>query len=74
MNTLPCFYGFFFQTERNFYDPLFTSLGLFLTHYMLVDSSTVICWTGPFFLGLSGLFCFNSIFIENLVANNADPD
>ena len=31
---------------------------------MLVDSSTVICWTSPFvILGLSGLFCrFYSIF------------
>ena len=35
-----------------------------LTHYILVDSSTVICWTGPFvILGSSDLFCcFYSIF------------
>ena len=35
-----------------------------LTHCILVDSSTVICWTSPFvILGVSGLFfCFYSIF------------
>ena len=35
-----------------------------LTHYILVDFSTVICWTSPFvILGMSGLFCnFYSIF------------
>ena len=35
-----------------------TFLGLLLTHYTLVDSSTVIHWTRPFiFLGVLGLFC-----------------
>ena len=35
-----------------------------LAHFILVDSSTVICWTSPFvILGVSGLFCrFYSIF------------
>ena len=35
-----------------------------LTHYVLVDSSTVICWISSLLiLGLSGLFChFYSIF------------
>ena len=35
-----------------------------LTHCILVDSSTVICWTSPFvILGVSDLFCcFYSIF------------
>ena len=35
-----------------------------LTHCILVDSSTVKCWTSPFvILGVSGLFCsFYSIF------------
>ena len=45
---------------------LFASLeGIFLpkrgrlfTHYILVDSSTVMCWTSPFvILGVFGLFC-----------------
>ena len=37
---------------------------ILLTHCILVDSSTVICWMGPFvILGVSGLFCyFYSIF------------
>ena len=36
----------------------------FLTHFILVDSSTVICWMSLFvILGVSGLFCcFYSIF------------
>ena len=30
----------------------------FLTHCIVVDSSTVICWKSPFpILGVSGLFC-----------------
>ena len=30
----------------------------FLTHCILVDSSTVICWASPFvILGVSDLFC-----------------
>ena len=34
-----------------------------LTHCILVDTSTMICWTSPFaILGVSGLFCcFHSI-------------
>ena len=40
------------------------------THCILVDSSTVICWTSPFvILGVSGLFChFYSILMENPVS------
>ena len=46
-----------------------------LTRSILVDSSTVICWTSPLvILGVSGLFCrFQSIFMENSV-NSVDPD
>ena len=35
-----------------------------LTHCILVDFSTVMCWTSPIvMLGLSGLFCcFYSVF------------
>ena len=42
----------------------FKYTGILLTHCILVDSSTVICWMGPFIiLGVSGLFCcFYSIF------------
>ena len=37
--------------------------GLLLTHCILVDSSTVICWMSPYVvLGVSCLFCpFHSI-------------
>ena len=37
-----------------------------LTHCILIDFSTVICWMSPFIiLGVSGLFChFCSIFDE----------
>ena len=40
----------------------------FLTHCILVHSSTVICWLSPFvILGVSDLFChFYSIFDEKL--------
>ena len=32
-------------------------LSIFLTHCILADSSTIICWTGPFvILGVLGLF------------------
>ena len=43
-----------------------------LSHCILVDSSTVICWTSPYvILGLAGLFWdFYSIF----EANSVDPD
>ena len=44
---------------------------------MLVASSTVICWMGPFvILGTSGLFCrcYSVFFVENPVSNNVDPD
>ena len=49
----------------------------YLTHCLLVDSSTVICWASPFFiLGVSDLFCcFYSIFSwKILLTNNVDPD
>ena len=44
------------------------ALPLGLTHCVLVDSSTVICWTRPFvILGVSGLFFrFYSFLMENL--------
>ena len=48
-----------------------------LTHCILVDSSTVICWTSIFIiLGVLGLFChFHSIFRwKILLAENVDPD
>ena len=48
-----------------------------LTHCILVDSSTAICWMCPFLiLGVLGLFChFYSIFDGKiLLANNVDPD
>ena len=47
-----------------------------LTHCILVDSSSVTCWTSPFvILGVSSLFrCFNSILMENPISNNVDPD
>ena len=43
-----------------------TVRNLQLTHCILVDSSTVICWMSPFFiLGVSDLFCsFYCIFDE----------
>ena len=45
-----------------------------LTHCILVDSSTVICWMSPFvILGVSGLFCCLILLdLENPVANSAD--
>ena len=34
-------------------------VGVFLTPCILVDSSTVLCWTSPFvILAVSGLFCY----------------
>ena len=48
-----------------------------LTHYILVDPSSVICWTSLFvILGVLGLSCcFYSIFLwKILLANNVDPD
>ena len=42
-----------------------------LTHCILVDSSTVICWTS---LGMSGLFCrFYHILMENPVSKHCRP-
>ena len=49
----------------------------YLTHYILVDSSTVICWMSLFvILGVLGLFFhFYSTFLWRvLLANNVDPD
>ena len=48
-----------------------------LTHCILVDSSTVICWMSPFvILGVWGLFwCFYSIFLlKIMLATTVDPD
>ena len=48
-----------------------------LTHCILVDSSTVICWMSPLvILGVLSLFChFHSIFLwKILLAYNVDPD
>ena len=44
-----------------------------LTHCILVDSPTVICWTSPFvILGVSGLFCsFHSYFDGNSVSKHS---
>ena len=40
---------------------------------LLMDSSTVICWTSPFaILGMPGLFFYASILF--LMENNVDPD
>ena len=46
------------------------------THYILVDSSTVISWRSPFvILGVSDLFClFYSIFDGNPVSKHCRPD
>ena len=52
-------------------------LSTLLTHCILVDSSTLICWTSPFvILGVSDLLCrFYSIFDgKSLLANNVEPD
>ena len=48
--------------------PVGESVIVLLTNCILVDSSTVICWTSPFvILGVLGLFCcFYSIFDEKL--------
>ena len=45
-------------------DSALHSIDCLLTYCILVDSSTVICWTSPFvILWVSGLFCcFYSIF------------
>ena len=58
-----------FLRERRIPYPLGQALRFFngyqnLAHNILLDSSTVICWTSPFvILGVSGLFCrFYSIF------------
>ena len=46
----------------------------FLTHYILVDFSTVVCWTSPFvILGVSGLFSTSLFLMENTLGNNVDP-
>ena len=48
-----------------------------LTQCILVDYSTIVCWTSPFvILGVLGLFChFYTIFYGKiLLANNVDPD
>ena len=41
-----------------------------LNHCILVDCSTVICWTSPFsILGVSGLFCrFYSVLMDDSVS------
>ena len=47
-----------------------------LIHFILVDSSAVICWTSPFvILRVSGLFvAFILFWWKILLANNVDPD
>ena len=48
-----------------------------LSHYVLVDSSTITCWMSPFvILAMSGIFCrFYSIsYGKSCLANNVDPD
>ena len=47
-----------------------------LTHYILVVSSIVICWTSPLVtLVVSGLFvAFILFLIEIMLAKNVDPD
>ena len=47
-----------------------------LPHYILIDSSPVVCRTSLFvILGVSGLFCrFYSFLMEILLANNVGPD
>ena len=49
-----------------------------LTHYILMDSSTVICLASPFvILGVSNLFFVTFILfflLKILLANNVDPD
>ena len=50
---------------------------LILTHCIIVDSSTVVCWTSLFVsLGVSGLICcFYSILIKTPeLVNSLDPD
>ena len=44
-----------------------------LTRYILVDSSTVICWTGPFVI-LGCQVCFITTRWKIRLANNVDPD
>ena len=48
----------------------------FLTHRILVDSSTVICWTSPFVTsGVSDLLSFLFFFDgKSCLANTVDPD
>ena len=50
-------------------------LGHVLIHFILVDTSSIICWTRLFvILGRSGLFCcFYSIFMENPVCKQCRP-
>ena len=53
------------------------ALNLQITRCVLVDFSTVICWTSPFaILEMSGLFCrFYSILTENhVISKQCDPD
>ena len=47
-----------------------------LTHCILVNSSTGICWMSPFvILGMPVLFCHYYIFNGKiLLVNNVDPD
>ena len=44
-------------------------------HFILVDSSTVLCWMSLFvILGMSGLFCPFSLFsMENPVSKQCRP-
>ena len=46
-----------------------------LTHFILVDSSPVICWKSPFVtLGVSGLFCHFYSILKIVLANKGDLD
>ena len=46
-----------------------------LTQCILVDSSTIVSWTGPFvILGVSGIFCrLHSVFDGNAVSKQYRP-
>ena len=46
-----------------------------LTISILLDSSTVLCWTSPFVIfGVSGVFCrFYSFLMENPISEQCRP-